>query len=827
MKSINVKKVAAVAAGTAMLVGAAFAATMPGLEKSFFWKESGDPAVNIVLGHTALPSDGIAAANLAAAIGGKAYTAAGTTTIAGADIGADCSVTVATEGGTTSSGDGDSLKVKIYNNDDAIYEANSDGVWTLTKANAPFLKTGTLSFTSGTDYSYQEIIELGSSSVTFDVKYQEDDDQHGVFLTPDADDIHYYVNFDTAVPDQASISGAPKIWFLGEEYIVNKFDVDGGDIELIKGEEVRMATDESHDITVGDALYTVTLDDASLNEASSIGEASLTVTKPDGSTSTVTLDTSSDTDETVNDLYVYLESVAKSYTLGQGGTATLRLGGEKLELETGNTIDGYEVDFTLDTDGDAIEKLSLKLDTAITLDDGKSAIYGPNDYFVVKYTGTSAETKDVLEVTTSNHRLHQFTYVDSEGTTNTVEIQDSADRAKTLFSEEINATDGPGNMTMPIKKGFSFIVGDEVIKYQAADATPSSSWAAADTSVTLKVYGEDAVKYTPDGYDINKTVAYFKDVSIAGTTIDFMLVLNDTDASSANSVAYAQTYSKYGLMTGEVDLLNLTDFYRDGDLLVDTDGNNLITNKTYLTTRYGGKIRVDPNQAVLLPPSDGYVYHMIGINSDLEIQESATGATGTGSLNITALNVSSNEGLVVNYDTSVAAVAAGNLTAAYGTNSADNNNANGWTAWGTNIECTTSKCTLTIPDAPLYLNVFAGQESGTTTAAGETAYDFATWAADDTVTAFACSAQDYTYESGLTVGSVGTVVVGDSAVPVGNYIVIGGHLVNDLSIGKTTELAAAGDTVLKQDGSAIYAAGWTAADTTTAVNDLIDSINAL
>jgi len=74
MKSISVKRIAAVAAGAAM-IGAAFAgAVTPEGLGSYPFFSNGEPQVKIVVGARAAASDGVAAANIAAMVGNLAYT---------------------------------------------------------------------------------------------------------------------------------------------------------------------------------------------------------------------------------------------------------------------------------------------------------------------------------------------------------------------------------------------------------------------------------------------------------------------------------------------------------------------------------------------------------------------------------------------------------------------------------------------------------------------------------------------------------------------------------------------------------------------------------
>ena len=74
MKSLNGKRIAAVAAGAALLgLGLAFAGPVS-FQSVPIISNSGQPVVQVVIGSTAKPSDGAAAANIAAAIGNLAYT---------------------------------------------------------------------------------------------------------------------------------------------------------------------------------------------------------------------------------------------------------------------------------------------------------------------------------------------------------------------------------------------------------------------------------------------------------------------------------------------------------------------------------------------------------------------------------------------------------------------------------------------------------------------------------------------------------------------------------------------------------------------------------
>ncbi|MGI0100151.1 MAG: S-layer protein [Candidatus Micrarchaeaceae archaeon] len=74
MKTLNAKRIAAVVAGAALLgVGLAFAGQIT-FQNVPIISNSGQPVVQVVIGSNAKPSDGVVAANIAAAIGNLAYT---------------------------------------------------------------------------------------------------------------------------------------------------------------------------------------------------------------------------------------------------------------------------------------------------------------------------------------------------------------------------------------------------------------------------------------------------------------------------------------------------------------------------------------------------------------------------------------------------------------------------------------------------------------------------------------------------------------------------------------------------------------------------------
>jgi len=96
MKSINAKRIAAVAAS--LLMGLAFAAGTGGVTWSNIpiINNQGQPVVQVVVGSTAQPSDGVVAANIAAVLGNMAFTTQNVTLSNVSTSGVSCVVTTPT-----------------------------------------------------------------------------------------------------------------------------------------------------------------------------------------------------------------------------------------------------------------------------------------------------------------------------------------------------------------------------------------------------------------------------------------------------------------------------------------------------------------------------------------------------------------------------------------------------------------------------------------------------------------------------------------------------------------------------------------------------------
>lgn len=157
MKSKNAKRIAAVAAS--LLMGLAFAGQGVTFGNIPIINSQGQPVVQIVVGGTAQPSDGVVAANIAAVIGNLAYTSTNVTATVSGTSGVNCVVTTPTctisnaqvwlgESGT-------SVPASSYGIYALIGSVLNQGI-PLSTPDA----TKTLQSTAGTQYAFPEVFSL-------------------------------------------------------------------------------------------------------------------------------------------------------------------------------------------------------------------------------------------------------------------------------------------------------------------------------------------------------------------------------------------------------------------------------------------------------------------------------------------------------------------------------------------------------------------------------------------------------------------------------------------------------------------------------------------
>ncbi len=816
MRSLNTKRIAAVAAGAAMLglaLGTAFGAC-PDISKNWVYDANGNPIVQIVVGSNAAVTDGIAAANLAAVIGSKAYVAGQSKTIQGTG-----QVKIKVQGATMAQ-----TPAKGVWNDYALTGSYDNGVnsqpISLTLGESQGMYSGTMHY-NGTDYNYKEEVDV--SGVT--LKYYEDKDTHGIYFDVPVKGIVYKLYFTGNAPFagvNGKLKNAPEIKFLGKSYVIN--EIKGNQITLIKGEKTSLGIGQSTTITIGNKTYTVTLKDASYNEGSTTGYATVQVS--DGTnTYTLNLDTSDNQDGNAGGLYVYLQSVAKSYTPGVGGTAVLRLGGEKLTLTSGSDFgNGWKVDID-DTNGLHYIELYSK---SISPNDEKQEIVGPNGYFTLKYDGTNVDLGTVNsgqlqisgEQSTSGNTAYDYinsiTYTDKNGNSYTINPYNTDDYRAQLFGGTSTGgiVNGTSSKYLPIRAGDIIsvlgvpVVIDSIYYNTTSDQSPYIEW---------HMPGGNTVQ---SDLSVNSTVVGGTNTSDIG---DYLGTLNTTDTKlycgTVKMTTNVGTGNLYVCIAND-DMVNFTDNMGAEPTMWVKGGD--VTN--YLESKY---YKITWKNPVFL----GTAYKKANFTVEVDSDANTTS-------NYAKFDVAYSGGYNADYTGIEVTDGAGDVLVNQATKDAsDMSNEYGMTAYGI-VKADGDTATLTIPENKLEVRAELVPGAVQTTGNTTTAPNEAIVTTNDslpkniaqgvTVEDLTCTA---TAPSSYTFGTVpSNLVISDATTPTASHvIVIGGYAVNNLAKGHTESLQASGDQVCKfsDDGNTLYVAGYDAQDTVNAVNELIDKIKAL
>jgi hypothetical protein len=857
MKSINVKKVAAVATGVAMVGGAlagAFA-TVPTLSKSFFWDSTGNPNAVLVVGEKAMASDGIAAGNIAAVIGAGAHVAGADVTVEGADIGADGSVTVATGGGTAVSGSG------------VNYDVPTDGN-NVTKNLNPsntFLHRETLTINS-TDYQYSE--KAISSDLI--VKYYEDgtDDYAGVFITASDNTFNYTLVFDSAVgQDQSQVEGKD-IYFLGASYLINQWTTTK--IELVKGSKTTLGVGQSVEVPVGNDTWTVTLTSAGIKESDNSGHAGVTVTDPDGGTHDYNLDTVNTQDVTVDgEFLVFLEAALKEYTPGVGGTAILRLGGDVITVEDSDEFESdsrYTAYIGLDSTSTYVKELTLALTDDVVADDNALELTGPMDYYKLQYLGDDVASDNIdtstIEISgdTSNSILKTISYTDDDGIDHTLTIQD--DDPSGYFkpvthwneSDVLNGTDNledwivlDNGKLLRLKPDYT--CGNSTatncgLKVKADTDSDWTEYLCSDVDYVNNTNVSNSHEMSSGG-DGLMDYCLIEDVSTPASDIDVLIVVNGTEddplfAGEAGTRVAGNMKENLalGYINGSAEWYVNPHLNVSGLFQVDYDASSSgfdANGTTKPVNMLAGTLTFNSSFWDYNLTTDGA--HNNG--SVRIVEETTNGVLGSGVTGAILVEYvggpqgdQANQGVRASYDASAALMSPDTNTYAVDTSGTEveTDDKNSVSLLGTSIVADGSDITIVTPKLQIDNVLFFGQPTGTVVTPGTSVYTVPGFVADSTVTAFTCVAKDYKYAGGYTFGTVGNLVVSDSTTPSGNSVVVGGYAVNDLALAKADAgLNAAGDyhVQFNTGGDMLYVAGYTADDTTKAANELIAAIKAL
>ena len=321
MKSMDIKKIGSIVAGTAML-GAALSAPViagldsTGLTKGFFYDANFNPIVQIVVGEKGMATDAVAAGNIAATVGNLAYMTK-TVTPTGPTYVPEGQVVITTAargaiGDYQQDTEIEEAATEFYDEDEGFYfdggeknyEKGDFTSYTLecdkqTRVEAGLLMTGTygnvhclfcenlcMEGLENPTHDMKEIITIDNDKIHYYETGVDDDDSESVKMAIDKDAIKYTVKTGY-IPMEKLNDGDEtvdfeyrgKIILFGEEYYVK--DIEGtSKIYLCKGKVLDGVTSEG--FTAEYNGYKFKIDHLIYAAEYTVAGILLDVEKPDG-----------------------------------------------------------------------------------------------------------------------------------------------------------------------------------------------------------------------------------------------------------------------------------------------------------------------------------------------------------------------------------------------------------------------------------------------------------------------------------------------------------------------------------------------------------------
>lgn len=377
MKKIGVKKLAALAAGAA-LVGSALApfatAQAAAVVKSDVYDADGSVKVNVVAGRNAAYSDWEAAGNIVGALARNAtVTGSATCAATGAVTGASCDVSgleaVLSVGGTLTVSGGKRYQKDLNSNLD-IYEIDNVS---LTDAQLPHLYNESTSYKHNGSSSNLTIKE--TMGLTADAFFSTDSDTEDLILEIGQTDWNYMVDLGSGLPAcEGAVTGASctafnddqndnmRVPWFGEMYIVDQIDLDQADgfdyVKLVKstqklvyGQGQTFTVEGKEGTTYEGQTLTVTVSNIlQTAPTASSYQAVLTIADAEGTvldqrtatTGSLTFEDSNAVE--INGDAIYIESIGLDPTTNTSRIEVLQ-GSEVIELKHGDVYP-YDPSFT-------------------------------------------------------------------------------------------------------------------------------------------------------------------------------------------------------------------------------------------------------------------------------------------------------------------------------------------------------------------------------------------------------------------------------------------------------------------------------------------------
>ncbi len=368
MKSLNVKKIAAFAAGAA-LIGTAFAGAAVTVDPTlgnFAFLQNGEPQVKVVVGTNALASDAVWAGNIAAALANMAYTT--TTAAAASGSGttvAQVAVSVATAANTIPAGQ---YGLTSFFGDDRV-DNNADNIF-ITAGSRPSIPTSLSATKQITRSQWPSLALPNSGAITLEASSTNlaitEEQFINVYSRANYDDtvdgyvaqdmwaairytftsgLPYCVKTSTGFGSTTCATGdrvfdkANSIYFLGAQWVVSGMTATSGgvtDVQVGKSYATRQRLVLGDTLNLSNGYKIKVTNVGSAETANNVIPCEVSVTKPDGTSSFDKIGGSEATTKTLGGMRVRLDSATNT---GATSSCIISVYSDVLTLAHGAAID--------------------------------------------------------------------------------------------------------------------------------------------------------------------------------------------------------------------------------------------------------------------------------------------------------------------------------------------------------------------------------------------------------------------------------------------------------------------------------------------------------
>ncbi len=824
MKNVNIKKVVAGAAALAIAAGSLGAVvsaanvadssytTPNGLARADMFNAQGAPSYNIVVGSTGHASDVVWAANIAAAIGKKAYNVS-TASATGGDV----VVEVGAEGTSVVSGDGKlfddyviGTKLLDQSMDEDDYSLLADYDVSVDLENA-----------AGTSLLDDDINVKDSINLTATVAFDSDKDVADLTATINKKDIEYILEFNPAIPNGTTDDGSPDMKFnlMGKEYTVESWN--GTNLVLVQNKA-------TNPYNIGDTFeiegHVIEVKSILENSAQEF-EVEMSISK-DGTL--LSTDVYADGEQIFDD---YLDIDTEIDTVYDSRVTIVSGTSAKVTLKHGTAIEDFPAigdelwyaDIT--APGSDITKITIyNNDNDVQWKDEEALKVGdsielPNDFAKIEFHGLTTESSKTLTVEDNvlswtdyaddDHDIFMYeeesgSYEDGDTYTTSNEI-DGKNLYITFDTTDADLTGVAYGGGAGSKGYFTVQLEDEDGKYLdydatswtwvtgAADATNKFAYVSGDyTPISIPLYNNEAVKIA---YGV-----YISESASAETKIDQIAIglakgaTSDIEESPAQKWTVGNIYFKIDDPTGDKTATFVGATLADDSTVATTDMKSMF-------------------ELIVTDGQDSVTAHIDAYTGDL-------------------VNTDDSD-----YSASVDQVLVDNATGTdYTLNQEESDDlAWGYTNFGSKAEVDGGLFTIEIPESKLFGQIFigGGSSSETTLNGGEvtlTTPGEVVETEDGKISVKLVSAPQGSATT-YTPAAFGNIAYLDTdTLPAGNKIIVGGWMVNEQAktLGLEDLVTKAGDFVAGKNAQGnIVVAGFHKEDTANAAKELISAIEAM